>query len=141
MYASRPTGLIIVERKPLEGWLQHDAGGLWLPAVGANPTDWLSFVDETHIVNNLEESLLDVMLYGRGGRARTFRATTAELAPEPERERFVREAWDEEQPGQWLNVYETVHGDLRFRCCHNLFVDGEHTPWCPKQPDRHMGGW
>lgn len=34
------------------------------------------------------------------------------------------------QPEWWRNAYLSVTG-LRFRCCGNLFEDGEHSPWCP----------
>ncbi|HEX4521056.1 MAG TPA: hypothetical protein VH063_15855 [Gaiellaceae bacterium] len=41
-----------------------------------------------------------------------------------------REANCTSQPWEWAShVYLTAHGELRWRCCANLFTD-DHSPYC-----------
>lgn len=65
--------------------------------------------------------------------------STASISPADSRRRKEAEARSSEQPFEWASrVYVTVGGEVRWRCCGNLF-DDDHSPYC-QAPDNAMGG-
>lgn len=56
-------------------------------------------------------------------------AKVAETPDEIRRQKEL-EADSSMQPFEWAShVYITVYGELRWRCCSNLFTE-DHSPWC-----------
>ena len=69
-------------------------------------------------------------------------ATAREPSPKELREKKTLEARRSAQPFEWAShVYVTVGGEVRWRCCGNLF-DDDHSPYC-QNPETGMGspGW